>query len=73
MNLAMGIWSSYSLVRNSHNPYFIGMNLAMLQKGFEVRHYKQSQSLFYWNEPCNSNGEADYEYESQVTILILLE
>ena len=36
-----------------HNPYFIGMNLAigkLIIKPFEG--YK-SQSLFYWNEPCN--------------------
>ena len=42
-----------NLRAQSHNPYFIGMNLAIqsrIPKGIKA---KKSQSLFYWNEPCN--------------------
>ena len=37
----------------SHNPYFIGMNLAIKDFAELICGNKGSQSLFYWNEPCN--------------------
>ena len=56
-----------------HNPYFIGMNLAMIKKLTLLKTLKLSQSLFYWNEPCNNNGFRERIRGNKDTILILLE
>ena len=57
----------------SHNPYFIGMNLAIIITEEEFLEQAQSQSLFYWNEPCNDEYKLRREELIEVTILILLE
>ena len=44
---------SANAIFHGHNPYFIGMNLAIAAGRAEVSENDLSQSLFYWNEPCN--------------------
>ena len=57
----------------SHNPYFIGMNLAIAENNVKKIRVYMSQSLFYWNEPCNKNKNIFIGNNFIVTILILLE
>ena len=53
MNLAIEFEDVLKVTYTSHNPYFIGMNLAIRVVQNNSKGKVVSQSLFYWNEPCN--------------------
>ena len=40
-------------MKMGHNPYFIGINLAISIPVVIDKGQKGSQSLFYWNKTCN--------------------
>ena len=64
MNLAIKKNRIIGHYTSCHNPYFIGMNLAIGAINFNKDLPTKSQSLFYWNEPCN------YSYVSDSFVLI---